>query len=196
MLRPSKTTGDLHQLPHLREVRLAELVPLGDDGQRVGAGQRVVALVAERDAVAEDAAAPSWSPPDRRRGRSRPAASSPSMITIAGASRMSSVRGLNASPQTAIVLPFQAAEVRLHLGDQPLLLRVVDRLDRVQNLEVVAVVARRLEQRLHVFGKAAAAVADAGKQERRCRSGGPTRSPSAPDRRRRRPARRRSRSRS
>ena len=37
------------------------------------------------------------------------------MIVIAGASRMSSVRGLNASPHSAIVRPLQLAEVRLHL---------------------------------------------------------------------------------
>ena len=89
------------------------------------------------------------------------------MITIAGASRISSVRGLNASPQTAIVLPFQAAEIRQHLGDQPLFLRVVRCLDRVQNLEVVSVIAGRLDQRLDVLGKTAAAIADAGKEERR-----------------------------
>ena len=53
------------------------------------------------------------------------------MIVIAGASRMSSVRGLNASPQSAIVRPFRLAEVRLHLLDEPRLLRLVDRLDRV-----------------------------------------------------------------
>ena len=37
------------------------------------------------------------------------------MIGMAGASRMSSVFGLNARPQTAMVLPFSDAEVRLHL---------------------------------------------------------------------------------
>ena len=96
------------------------------------------------------------------------------MIGIAGASRMSSVRGLNARPQTAIVLPFSDAEVRLHLVDQPRLLPLVDRLDRLQDLEVVALVRGELQQRLDVLRKAAAAVADAGKQERRCRCGGRT----------------------
>ena len=44
MLRPSKTTGACISVRILREVGLAELVPLGDDRQRVGALQRVVAL--------------------------------------------------------------------------------------------------------------------------------------------------------
>ncbi len=61
----------------------------------------------------------------------------------------------------------QIAEVLLDLVDQPLLLQVVDVFDRAQNLEVVALVGGRLQQRLRVLGKAAAAVADAGKQERR-----------------------------
>ena len=39
-------------------------------------------------------------------------------MTIAGASRMSSVRGLNASPQTAIVPTGQPAEFALHAIDQ------------------------------------------------------------------------------
>src|SRR5262245_22148158 len=42
-----------HQRPHLAEVGLAELVPLGDDRQRVGAVERVVALVAQSDAAVE-----------------------------------------------------------------------------------------------------------------------------------------------
>ena len=37
-----------HQLLHAREVGLAELVPLGDDRQRVGALQRVVARARRR----------------------------------------------------------------------------------------------------------------------------------------------------
>src|SRR5580704_14313976 len=41
---------------HLVEVGLAELVPLRHDRQRVGTDQRVVALLAERDAIFEDAA--------------------------------------------------------------------------------------------------------------------------------------------
>ena len=88
------------------------------------------------------------------------------MIGIAGASRMSSVRGLNASPHTRDRPAGQIPEVLLHLVDEPLLLAVVHLLDRPQNPEVVPLVRRRSQQRLHVLGKAAAAVADAGKQER------------------------------
>src|ERR1700730_12230308 len=41
---------------HLVEVGLPELVPLRHDRQRVGTDQRVVALLAERDVIFEDAA--------------------------------------------------------------------------------------------------------------------------------------------
>ena len=47
MLRPSNTTGVAQKLAHAWEVGLAELVPLGDHRQRVGALQRVVALARE-----------------------------------------------------------------------------------------------------------------------------------------------------
>ena len=52
MLRPSKTTGAFISLRIRGEVRLAELVPLGDDRERVGALERVVAVLAEVRRVA------------------------------------------------------------------------------------------------------------------------------------------------
>src|SRR3954468_10400517 len=52
----------LHQRLHLTEVRLAKLIPLRDHRQSVGAGKRVVALLAQRDSTVEDAAS-------HRRGR-------------------------------------------------------------------------------------------------------------------------------
>src|SRR4029450_10825230 len=49
-------TGRLsHQSLEPRNVRLAELLPLGDDHQRVGVLQRVVVLAGIGDLVAEDA---------------------------------------------------------------------------------------------------------------------------------------------
>ena len=54
----------------------------------------------------------------------------------------------------------------LHFLDQALLLRLVHRFHGAERLEVVAVVLRRLQQRLDVFREATAAVAHAGKQER------------------------------
>ena len=50
---------------------------------------------------------------------------------MAGASRMSSVRGLNASPHTAIVLPFRDPKCFRIFVEQPRLLAVVDLLDGV-----------------------------------------------------------------
>ena len=80
---------------------------------------------------------------------------------------MSSVRGLNARPQTAIVLPVQlAAEVLVDLVDHHLLLRFVDFVDRFEHPRLDAMLAGHLLQRPHVFREATAAVADAGEQER------------------------------
>src|SRR5207247_9792295 len=42
-----------HQAAHLLEVRLAELVPLGDDRQRVSPRKRIVASLGERDSALE-----------------------------------------------------------------------------------------------------------------------------------------------
>ena len=58
------------------------------------------------------------------------------MISSDGASRMSSVFGLNASPQTAKRRPVEIrAEARDDLLDEPQLLRVVGRFDGVQDLQ-------------------------------------------------------------
>ena len=65
------------------------------------------------------------------------------MSGTAGASRMSSVRGLNASPQTAIRFPLSEPKCALQLVEQPQLLALVDRLDRLQDLEVVVLVGAR-----------------------------------------------------
>src|SRR5262249_59975716 len=64
-------------------------------------------------------------------------------------------------------LAAQILEELLHLGDQPLLLQLVGGFDRGEDLEIVAVILRRADQRLDVLRKTAAAVADAGEQERR-----------------------------
>ena len=88
------------------EVGLAELVPLGDEQERVGALRRGVRLLGELDAApVEDLRGDLGSRPDRARAPSRRSPRSPSITVIAGASRMSSVFGLNASPHTAMVFP-------------------------------------------------------------------------------------------
>ena len=100
-------TGWRSRPAHHLEVGVAELVPLGDDRQGVGPLQGAVGPVAVDELVAVDG-------PDvghrlgvvdadarRRRRAARRSA------TRAGASRMSSVRGLNARPQTATRLALQ-----------------------------------------------------------------------------------------
>ena len=58
------------------------------------------------------------------------------MIDSAGASRMSSVPGLNARPHSAIVLPASdAAEVRDDLVGEHALLPLVDPVHRLEDLE-------------------------------------------------------------
>ena len=118
----------------------------------------------------------------RRRSRRPPAASPPSATgsqprtsapsasrrpasTIDGASRMSSVFGLNASPSSATFLPAERAEVPLELRDHAPLLQLVHLDHRRQELEVVARVRRELLQRERVLREARAAVADPGAQE-------------------------------
>ena len=80
---------------------------------------------------------------------------------------MSSVFGLKASPSSAISLSTSLPEVLLELGDHAPLLQLVDLDHRVQQLEVVARVARELLQRGDVLREAGAAEADPGLQELR-----------------------------
>ena len=81
---------------------------------------------------------------------------------------MSSVRGLNARPQTAIVLPAQlAAEVRVDLlDDSTCFWCSLTASTASQHLRLDAVLLGHRHQRPHVLREATAAVADAGEQER------------------------------
>ena len=93
---------------------------------------------------------------------------------------MSSVFGLKARPQIAIGLALQRLEVPLELLHEHELLPLIHRFDGLQHLEVVLLVRREAHQRLDVFREAAAAVTDAGKQERRTDAAiGPDRLPHA-----------------
>ena len=64
------------------------------------------------------------------------------MIVIAGASRMSSVRGLNARPQSAIVRPFRSPKCASIFSTSRDFCGSLTVFDRPQNLEVVALVRR------------------------------------------------------
>ena len=78
-----------------------------------------------------------------------PAASSSSISASAGASRMSSVCGLKASPQTATARPGScAAERGGHLLDQPPLLPVVGLFDRLEHGSGTLALVRGADQRL------------------------------------------------
>ena len=95
-----------------------------------------------------------------------PAASSCSISTSAGASRMSSVPGLNARPQTAICLPFRSPpKCAEHLLAQAALLPLVDGDHGVEDLQLVADLAPGADGGAHVLGEAAAAEAGPGEQE-------------------------------
>ena len=79
---------------------------------------------------------------------------------------MSSVRGLNARPQTAIVLPVSLPpKCVADLLDHHALLGFVHLVDGFEHPRLDAVVAGHGGQRPHVLGEATAAVADAGEQE-------------------------------
>ena len=80
---------------------------------------------------------------------------------------MSSVFGLNARPSSATSLPTSEPEVLLQLRHHAPLLQLVDLDHRVEQLEVVARVARELLERGHVLREAGAAEADPGLQELR-----------------------------
>ena len=66
------------------------------------------------------------------------------MIGIAGASRMSSVRGLNARPQTAIVLPFRSPKCCCIFATSRAFCRSFTASTALQDLEVVALVGGEL----------------------------------------------------
>ena len=132
----------------------------------VGARRRVVRVGARRRARASSAGALLARGRVVRRARSRPASSSRRAITSAGESRRSSVSALNVRPHTAIVAPAsEPPAARAHLLDDALVLRRVHLDDAVEQLEVVARVARGVQQRGDVLREARAAVARTRVQE-------------------------------
>ena len=133
--------------------------------------------------------------PGPRRRRRRPRRAAGPASTNAGASRVSSVFGLKASPSSAMRLPRNDPRTLCELADHPPLLELVDLDDGVQHLEVVSRVRRELLERERVLREAAAAEADRRRGGSSCRSGGRSRCPRRPSRRRRPSPRRRSRSR-
>ena len=139
------TTGRRSVLLHAREIGMPVLVPVGDHDERVGALERLVVRRPRTSMRSADAdASPRASPRDRARRPSRRRSSSSSISVSAGASRMSSVCGLNASPHTAMRAPVDPSpSARRELREQAMLLRVVRVLDRVEHAQRRARIAAR-----------------------------------------------------
>ena len=188
MLRPSKIDRRRHQLAHPGEVGFAELVPLGDDGQRVGAGQRVVTPRRQRHLVAEDLPRHvhrrGIERLDLRAGRQQP-------VDDDDGRRFAHVVGARLERQApdGDRLALERAEMALDPLGQPHLLRFVHRLDGLQDTEVVVLVGGELDDGLDVLREAAAAVPAAREQERRPDPPVRARPRAAPGPRRRRTAR-------
>ena len=100
-------------------IRSPELVPLGDNRQRVGALDGIIATCSIRDPRAEDAfgyGAPRIERLHLNTGRQQSFDQGNRR-----ASRMSSVRGLNASPQTPTVFPLRLPKCSHHREELRLL---------------------------------------------------------------------------
>ncbi len=197
MLRPSKTTGAFSSVRILAKSGSRNSFHSVTIASASAPGQRVVALVAERDAVAED-------PPRRRarlrivRAHRRTQRQQP--LDDRNRRRLAHVVGprLERQPpernRPALRAPPKCAPI---FSTSRSFCDWLTSSTALQDLEVVARdPAADFSSAFDVLRKAAAAVADAGKQKRRADAAIRRRSPCARDRRRRRPARRRWRFRS
>ena len=126
---------------------------------------------------------------------SAPSASRRAVSTRLGASRRSSVSGLNARPSSATRLPRERAEVLLELRDRPAHLQLVHLHHRGDDVEVVPRVAGEQLQEGDVLREAAPAEAESRRAGSASRSAGRAPCRARRPRRRRRRARTRSRSR-
>ena len=115
------------------KIRPAKLIPFRQDQQRRRAMQRIVVALAYTEYVRRRFFSPLPSLRDRMPAPWRPPRATHSMTVIAGASRMSSVRGLNARPQTAKVCPDNlSAEMAPHFVEQESLLPLIDLFHRFE----------------------------------------------------------------
>ena len=154
------------------EVGAAEFLPLGDDAparRRPPARAAWLAAKCRPGAPSMMRAAPRPWPPGRRRARWRRGAVSSSTITRLGASRMSSVLGLKARPQSA-----KRAARRDPARSAPMILSTSTCFWRSLTASTACSTRRSMpfscagvDQRLHVLGEARAAVAAARVEELR-----------------------------
>ena len=136
-----------HRPGHRGPVELAELLPLGDEHDGVGARRRTSSASSANSTPLHAACAPPPRRPGRRRATRAPAACRRALSTSEVASRMSSVFGLKARPSSAMRLPTSVPRCFCELAHDAALLQLVDLDDRVEQLEVVAGVARELLER-------------------------------------------------
>ena len=167
MLRRSTMQRRAHQPADPRRVEGAELVPLGEDDERVGAVDGARRHRRNRRCPAA-ACSPRPCPRDRRRRSCAPAACSAGTMSSDWAlSRMSSVLGLKVRPSTRDRSCRRPSRRRtsMTLSAIALLARVVDRDDRLDDALRRVRLARGAGQRQRVLGEARAAEARAGMQE-------------------------------
>ena len=167
-LRPSTMIGRSERAFDAREVRMAVLVPVGDDDERIGALERVV--VRRRDVTRS---------PSRRCASCiatgscattvAPASSSSSISVSAGASRMSSVLRLEREPPDgdARAAELVADHVRCSFANRTCFCSSFASSTASSTRQRRAALVGGAEQRLHVLRKARAAVAGTRKEERR-----------------------------
>ena len=141
-----------------------DLGPLGDEHGRVGAVEGVERARRDLDAGEQVAVRAGRHHGVVRRDAHALGAQPRGEHDRGGLAQVVGVR-LEGEAEQRDVPAAQAADALLELADHAPLLEVVDLDDRVQELEVIPGVAGELFERLDVFGKARAAVADAGLQE-------------------------------
>ena len=185
---PIEYDGMTHHRFHALEIRIAESLPFRDEQKRVSALDASVIVRRELDASARKSASLRPSLPGRKRSLVAPSASRLSMILIAGASRMSFVRGLNERPHIASRLsrrlPSKCLRIFSTKRDRLIL---VDGVDCLEDLHIVFMLLSRIDQRFDVFGKTAAAESDTRETERPDRCANRPRGPCGSCRRWRRP---------
>ena len=160
-LRPSIDERVAHRGAQLRPRQVAQLRPLGDDDGCVGAAQRGFG---RRSANSTPRSVALASATGSQATTSAPSASRRAVSTRLGASRRSSVSGLNASPSSATRLPASDPRCFCSFAHRPAHLQLVDLHHGGDDVEVVPGVAGEQLQEGDVLREAAPAEAEPGAQ--------------------------------
>src|SRR6188474_3411983 len=143
------------------KVRTAELLPLGDDGERVGAGERLFGALGKHEISALPVCAPRLGHRDGIVG-AHSRAGRPQRVHQRAARRLAHVVGIGLErepPERKCSTGKLAMKVAVDLLEQHALLTLVHGLDRGEQTRVEAVLACAVYQRLDVLRKAGTAVA-------------------------------------